>query len=280
MSTKKREETTGELTIKTLVQEKNGKVIIEFTDGKKVKISEDAYLSMFLYPGKTLTKTGFDSLVKTTDEKIGRDYINLLLSRRLYSPKELQNKLIDVKKMSYVDSSLLIQKMVTEGYIDFSLYAQDRVESLKLKGFSREYIYKDLKNNRLDLAIIDNTLGKIEIDDEAIIRILNDEIRKHSSDSYVKLKDRLKYLLYTKGYDEGQSESLLSKLMMENGYFSSDFRQKDALRKAVLSSYDKIKRLKIEPRKKEQKLYRSLLYKGFSRDEILDVIKEEDLYFD
>ena len=54
----------------------------------------------------------------------------------------------------------------------------------------------------------------------------------------------------------------------------------DALRKAVLSSYDKIKRLKIEPRKKEQKLYRSLLYKGFSRDEILDVIKEEDLYFD
>lgn len=145
MSTKKREETTGELTIKTLVQEKNGKVIIEFTDGKKVKISEDAYLSMFLYPGKTLTKTGFDSLVKTTDEKIGRDYINSLLSRRLYSPKELQNKLIDVKKMSYVDSSLLIQKMVTEGYIDFSLYAQDRVESLKLKGFSREYIYKDLK---------------------------------------------------------------------------------------------------------------------------------------
>lgn len=53
---------------------------------------------MFLYPGKTLTKTGFDSLVKTTDEKIGRDYINSLLSRRLYSPKELQNKLIDVKR--------------------------------------------------------------------------------------------------------------------------------------------------------------------------------------
>ena len=42
MSTKKREETTGELTIKTLVREKNGKVIIEFIDGKKVKISEDA----------------------------------------------------------------------------------------------------------------------------------------------------------------------------------------------------------------------------------------------
>lgn len=109
MSTKKREETTGELTIKTLVQEKNGKVIIEFTDGKKVKISEDAYLSMFLYPGKTLTKAGFDSLVKTTDEKIGRDYINSLLSRRLYSPKELQNKLIDVKKdelcrQQFVDS--------------------------------------------------------------------------------------------------------------------------------------------------------------------------------
>ena len=76
MSTKKREETTGELTIKTLVQEKNGKVIIEFTDGKKAKISEDAYLSMFLYPGKTLTKTGFDSLVKITDEKIGREYIS------------------------------------------------------------------------------------------------------------------------------------------------------------------------------------------------------------
>lgn len=133
--------------------------------------------------------------------------------------------------MSYVDSSLLIQKMVTEGYIDFSLYAQDRVESLKLKGFSREYIHKDLKTNRLDSAIIDNTLDKIEIDDEAIIRILNDEIRKHSSDSYVKLKDRLKYLLYTKGYDEGQSESLLSKLMMENGYFSSDSRQKMHLEK-------------------------------------------------
>lgn len=90
--------------------------------------------------------------------------------------------------MSYVDSSLLIQKMVTEGYIDFSLYAQDRVESLKLKGFSREYIYKDLKTNRLDSAIIDNTLDKIEIDGEAIIKILNDEIRKHSSDSYVKLR--------------------------------------------------------------------------------------------
>lgn len=104
----------------------------------------------------------------------------------------------------------------------------------------------------MDSAIIDNTLDKIEIDDEAIIRILNDEIRKHSSDSYVKLKNRLKYLLYTKGYDEGQSESLLSKLMMENGYFSSDSRQKDALRKAVLSSYDKIKRLKIEPRKKSR----------------------------
>lgn len=133
--------------------------------------------------------------------------------------------------MSYVDSSLLIQKMVAEGYIDFSLYTQDRVESLKLKGFSREYIYKDLKNNRLDSAIIDNTLDKIEIDDEAIIRILNDEIRKHSSDSYVKLKNRLKYLLYTKGYDEGQSESLLSKLMMENGYFSSDSRQKMHLEK-------------------------------------------------
>lgn len=280
MSIKKQDETSGELIIKSLSQGKNGKTKIVFKDGKEGVITDSAYLSSFLYPGKKLSQEEWAKLSGINKEDKVRKYVDSLLSKRLYSPLQLIDKLVKVKKMTFEESSNLIDRLIDEGVVSPSSYAEDRIESLKMKGFSKEAIKEDLRREKISEDLIYKLDDKLNSDNEEIVlRLLNEEVRKHPRDSFRILKMKLESFLSKKGYGGSESERLISSMSLDNPSFSSDKREKDALLKAARVAYDRIKRSKKDSFQKKLSFVKSLISKGFSRDDIEEVIKEEEYDF-
>lgn len=283
MSMKKLEEITGDVTISSISQKKNRrgvtKVEVAFDDGQTFLISEDAYLSAFIYPGKKLSQKEWNDIVGITNQSSNRNYVLKLLSGRLYSPKQLVDKLIQIRKMSYVDANLLVNDLQKEGIIDARLYAENRIDSLLMKGYSKEKIRDTLNDEGITDEMIENLSFKIEEENiEVVLKILSSKARIYQNDSQKAMRKKLEMELYKLGYSSYQSESILDQFIMENSMFSSDRRQKEALLKAVHSSYDKILRNeKLIPSQRKNELYRKLMAKGFSKEEIDDVLIQEDI---
>lgn len=283
MSMKKLEETTGDVTISSISQKKNRRgvtmVEVTFDDGQTYSISEDAYLSTFIYPGKKLSKNEWNDIVAITNQSSNRSYVTKLLSGRLYSPKQLVDKLMQIRKMSYVDANLLVDTLQKEGIIDARSYAENRIDSLLMKGYSKEKIRDILKDEGITDEMIEELSFKIEEENiEVVLKILSSKARIYQNDSQKVMRKKLEMEMYKLGYSSYQSESILDQFAMENSFLSSDSRQKEALLKAVHSSYDKILRNeKLIPSQRKNELYKRLMAKGFSREEIDDVLAKEEI---
>lgn len=281
MSTKKQEETSGERVIKSLSSKKRGKTKIVFEDGRQGTITDSAYLSAFLYPGKKLTEEEWAKLTGINEEDKVRKYVESLLRQRLYSPKQLIDKLVTVRSMSLEESEDLIKRLTKEGIVSPWTYAEDRIESLKAKGFSKHAILKDLERQDIPKDMIASLDEKLNLDNsDVVLRLLNQEVRKHHNESYRSMKKKLESFLFMKGYGREDCEEFLSSLSLENPSFSSDQREKEALAKVARSAYDRIKRSDKEAFNKKASFVRLLISKGFSREDIEEWIREEGYEFD
>lgn len=279
---KRLEEETGEVLISSIRQRKKRKeavVDVTLSDGRMVTISEDAYLSSFLYPGKKLDKAEWNRIISITNQSTNRDYVLKLLSGRLYSPSQLIDKLVKIRKMPYQDARNLISDLEEEGIVDAKAYAENRIDSLSMKGYSPSKIMTVLKEEGMTDEVLSMMEGRMDAGNESsALQKLSAKARIYRNDSDVVLRKKLEAELYKMGYSSSQADSLLERLMMDDSFISSDRRQKEALSRALRSTYDKIVRNEeLTPPERRHELYRKLMAKGFSKDEIDEAIEMEDM---
>lgn len=267
--------------IESMSYGKNGKTTIVFLGGKKETISESAYLSSFLYPGKVVTKEEWDKIKGIDNQGKERAYVEKIISSRLYSPKQIRDKLMTVKKMSYVDSSLLVNSMINEGILNPKSYAETKADEMKEKGFSKKGIVKELKAQEISDDVIDEIKRNLDSDNStAVNNLLNSALRKNKGKSFSAVTEKMRIALKKKGYEESEIQLILQNFSMETPEFSSDKRQLEALERTARQTYDKISRTSKDSRLKQQAFYRALISKGFSKEEIDEIIEREELYFD
>lgn len=278
---RKHNEDAGEiLIIDTLEQKGKNKTKITFKNGKKAILSDEAYLSAFLYPGKKVTKEEWSKILLTNNESKLKEYLESLLSRRMYSPKELLDKLMTVKHLTYGDSLKIVDKLKAKHLIDEEKYASELAEELHLKGFAKEGIRRELKAKQIEEKTILKVLENTESDENPTFSLIENVIRKNKQDSYLLLEIKIKKALALKGYSLDQAEEYIEQAKMRYPELTSKDREYDALLKEAKRIYDRLLTVKSNPSLKRMKFKKMLLSKGFLSSDIEDIIRKEGYYFD
>lgn len=274
MSTKEPSAKPGELTIRSLASTKRGNVQLTFENGKTVKITQEAYLSSFLYPGKTLTQAEWDAIQRVNGQGKGLAYAESLLAKRPYGRLELVDKLMRVKKLTYPEAQLILETVAKEGLLDEVGYAQDLALEYQAKGFSRSAIESKLEAKKLPIEAVQaglKSLGPDPVDD--LVKDCIGFVRSHPEDSYLMLSEKLKGRLGTKGYFGFQADAILDRLKLDWPEFTSQERENLALKKAIAKVYARLELKKGGD--VNSKAIKALMAKGFAIADIKDYLRKE-----
>lgn len=279
MSTKEPSAKPGELTIRSLASTKRGNVQLTFENGKTVTITQEAYLSSFLYPGKTLTQGEWDAIQRVNGQGKGLAYAEGLLAKRPYGRLELVDKLMRVKKLTYPEAQLILETVAKEGLLDEVGYAQDLALEYQAKGFSRSAIESKLEAKKLPTEAVEaglKSLGPDPVDD--LVKDCIGFVRSHPDDSYLMLSEKLKGRLGTKGYFGSQADAILDRLKLDWPEFTSQERENLALKKAIAKVYARLELKKGGD--VNAKAIKALMAKGFAIADIKDYLRKEGYSLD
>lgn len=259
---------------------KRGNVKITFEDGTKAKISQEAYLSSYIYPGKKFTKTEWNKILAIDGESSARSYVEDLMNRRMYAPKEVLDKLMKIKKLDYKTAAILVDKLEKEGIIDEKGYATELVDELKNKGYSPEGIRRKLEAKGISNETVESLAAKIDAGDySSAIQSLAKVIRLHPDDSYKVLEQKIYKQLFIMGYGSNQIDAVLEETKLLFPELTSRDREQKALLDLADKAYVRIDVMHIDSSAKTDKLYRFLLSKGFSSDDINELIRKDEFKF-
>ncbi len=259
---------------------KRGNVKITFEDGTKAKISQEAYLSSYIYPGKKLSKAEWNKILAIDGQSSARSYVEGLMNRRMYAPQEVLDKLMKVKKLDYKTAAILVDKMEREGIIDEKGYATELVDELKNKGYSPEGIRRKLEAKGIGSQIVAGLAGKIDAGDySSAIQALAKVIRLHPDDSYKVLEQKIYKQLFGMGYGPNRIDAILEQAKLSFPELTSRDREEKALLAMATKAYARLDVMNVDSATKTDRLYRFLLSKGFSSGGINELIRKDEFKF-
>jgi len=277
---KQQENAGNSLEIQSVSNGKKNKIKLTFTNGKVVTITEETYLSFFLYPGKKLTEKEYDDMLSISGKSSARNYLIKLIEKRSYSPKKLIEKLINVKHLDYNSALSLVNSLIDDGLINEQQYAKDLSYELKLKGYSKKGVYSKLKNEGIREEIIEEVLLNFTENNDEIYNEIYSILVKNSSLSYSAITLKIKRMLIKKSYDISECESIIQQAGIKFPELLSEKRELIALNNEAKKQYDKIKRSSFDSFTKENKFKKALLSKGFNIYDINELIRKEGYDFD
>ena len=133
-------------------------VTVFFTKRENIKISKEAYLSSYLYEGKSISKKEIDKLIEITAFSTLLNYALSLISKRHYSQRKMLEKL-KAKEDNYQAINNVIDKLKENDLIDDRAFMEDLIAWDDERLFGKNQIIKHLK----DQGIPDNILSKAKI---------------------------------------------------------------------------------------------------------------------
>lgn len=252
----------GEKKIVSLTRLKNRRIRLIFESGEKKDVSESTYTSFFLYPGKKLTPSEFEELEKRESEAEVDSYVESLLSRRDYAPREVIDKLIRVKGMSWKEASLAVDRFIRSGVLNPQLFAENYAQELRQKGYGDIAIKNRLAQKGISENMIRDVLSgeRAEPDTAEIEKIC----RSHPSDSNLALRRRITAKLSAKGFSSEECRSALERFEASHPEFFSSERESEALAEQMrrVGNID------------DEKKIRKLAAAGFAVSDIRQALKE------
>ena len=260
-----------------IFKKNNVEVVLNF---KKIKISRNFYTDNYLYKGKDLTLEDVQKLENEEKYFQVHSYLNRLLINRTYFKKELVCKLqTKFKNLSNKHIDEIISEYDKNNLINENDKAYQLVDTLYLKGYSKNYIETELKKNDVkDEKITDYINQTCLYDDKFFNDIIVNIYRKDTSMLIKKRKDKTIKFFLMHGFSKNQFISCVDKFY-NNVSIAELNEDKNKMKVKLKSDYHKIRTL-LERRYKninndkelENMCIKKLLTKGYSYDEIKEVI--------
>lgn len=182
------------------------------------------------------------------------------IEKKMRNQKEIEDYL---KRKEYSTSIInyVLDKLSNMGLINDIKYIEAFInDKILLSSYGPYKIKNELINLDLDANEIDNYLNKIssKVWREKLQKIVDKKLKLLKNKSYFMLINKLKNDLYNLGYDSSMIEEVLSNIECDNN---------ESLNKEI----DKLIRLK----KDKNKIISSLLRKGYSYEEIINVFNSK-----
>lgn len=234
---------------------------------EKLKISKEAYLSIYLYENKSLSPKDIKKLKEISANSALYSYAVSLLSKRQYSEFKLREKL-KAKEGTRDAINQTIKTLKTKGFLDDEAYMKELIEYDNNRGFGKNRIIKHLREQRIPDNLIEkasfspyNELKKAK----GLIPKLD---AKYARYAYESKKQHIHQALLVQGYDHGIIKEALSlvkpdKPKVEKQKLINDFKK---IKKRYENKYDGYEL--------KQKIYAALLNKGYRSSEIKIVLEE------
>lgn len=257
---------TGKNTIKSIKVYKDH-ITISFAKREKLEITKEAYLSVYLYKGKSLSKKEIDKLVEISAISKLLNYGLSLISKRHYSEKKMYEKL-KAKETNKAAIIAVINKLKESDLLDDKAYMEDLIAWDNERKFGQKKIIEHLRKEGIPDSLIQkahfshsNELKKAK----ALIPKLD---KKYSRYGYENKKNHIYQALLAQGYDYDVAREALNDVK----------KDKPKLEAAkVLNDLKKLKRrysLKYEGYQLRQKIYAALVSKGYKHSEIKEAMEK------
>ena len=234
---------------------------------EKLKISKEAYLSSYIYEGKSLSNKEIDKLNEITALSVLLNYALSLSSKRHYSEHKMWEKL-KAKEDNKAAIFQVINKLKENDLINDKALMEDLLAWDDERGFGKNKTIKHLK----DQGIPDNLIAK------AIFRPSNELKKakglipkldkKYSRYAYENKKQHIYQALLAQGYDYEVAKEAIQLVKPDKPKLEKE---------KLLNDFMKIKKRfekKYEGYELKQKIYAALASKGYKHTEIKLVLEE------
>ena len=260
---------TGKNVIKAIRVYKDH-VTLSFAKKQSMKISKEAYLSLYLYVGKALSKNEIANLNELTALSTLLNYALSLISKRHYSVNQMSDKLYK-KEANRNAVNGVIDRLKANDLLNDSAFMEDLINWDNERGFGKNKIVKHLK----DQGIPDNLIAKARFSPSNELKKAKGLIpkldKKYAKYAYQNKKKHVYQALLGQGFDYETAKEA-SELVKSD----SNSKEKEKLEKDYLKIKERYKK-KYEGYTLKQKIYSALLNKGYKSSQIKKVL-EEDSY--
>ena len=257
---------TGKKLIKSIKVYKDH-VTLSFGYKETLKISKEAYLSSYLYVGKSLTNKEISKLKELTALASLLNYAMSLISKRHYSEWKMYEKLIK-KEPNKAAAMQVINKLKENDLLDDKAYMEDLIAWDDERGFGKNKTIKHLK----DQGIPDNLISKAHFSHSNELKKAKGLVpkldRKYSRYAFNNKKNHVYQALLAQGFDHEVAREALELVRSDSPRLEKE---------KLINDYKKVyKRLesKYEGYQLRQKIYSALLAKGYKGKDIKLVLEE------
>ena len=257
---------TGKQKIKSIKVYKDH-VTLAFFKGEKIKISKEAFVSSYLYEGKSLSKQEIDKLLEITAMSGLLAYALQVVSKKHLSEKAMFDKL-KAKEENFCVIKNVINKLKETGLLDDQAYMKDLIAWDNERCFGKNKIVKHLKDKGIPESLI-NKVKFSELNEKRKAKLLLPRLeKKYSQYAYENKKRHIYQALLRQGYDNRTAIEVADETKKNFDKVEKQILKKD---------YEKIKNRfskKYQGYELKQKIYNALLSKGYKYQEIKTVLED------
>lgn len=263
-------ENSGKRKIKSIKVYKDH-VTLAFFKGEKLQISKEAFVSSYLYEGKSLAKKEIDQLLEITAMSTLLNYALGIVSKKHLSEKEMFEKLLK-KESNYSVAKNVINKLKENDLLDDKAFMSDLIAWDNERNFGKNKIIKHLKDKGIPDSLIAKASFPSSLERRKAKALIDKLEKKYVKYAYENKKKHVYQALIAQGFTPDVAREASEEVKR-----SSNKNELEILRK----DYQKIKsryQRKYEGYQLKQKIYAALVSKGYKHTEIKTVL--EDLKYE
>lgn len=250
----------------------SNKVSIDFDDNTSLEILLDTFLDFNLYENKIIVQEIYNNILEKDSYNKLKSYAYYLLKFRDYCEKEIFNSLYKYEQ-NETSINLIINELKQKNYLNDFNYAKYALDKMFNKGYSKVRAIKELENYDIDYSIIDELI--LDYNEE---EILFKKVKKLFSQIYSKKTlENTKKDIYQKcvyeGFDSSLIVNIIDKVINDMDYDNNHDLQ------MLINDFNKIKRNyknDCDNHDFKVKLIRKLTQKGYSYDDVCNLVRKEE----
>lgn len=256
-------ENSGKFVQKVRINKKD--VTIIFRDGERIKISPESYTSSFIYPGKLLTTSEIDLLKLITDTQKLSNYVMNLLSKRHYTEWKMREKLY-AKGAEKEQVDFIITKLKELDLLDDRAFVEDYLGYAEERLIGKNKIKQELLKKGIFAEKIEKIHFPINVEKKKAIKLIPMLERRYEDRSYEQKRRCIYNALISRGFDSDIAKYALNSISSKDEKKEKKKIKEDY--KKLLARYSR----KYKGRELREKMFRALVSRGYSYDDVSEVL--------
>ncbi|MGM0167244.1 regulatory protein [Enterococcus sp. AZ135] len=245
---------------------------VEFSNGEKLRLSEDTVVRHRLLKGQELDEKTLEEIKQEGKEDLGFQLALNYLSYQLRTEKEIRTYLKD-NEIESTDRQKIVDRLKEMNLLDDLVYGESYIRTqMRIGDKGPRVLQQKLKQKGLKDNDIQQALYLYEADEQFQVayHTAKKALKKFHHNSQREVRQKLQQLLMTKGFNSDISKSVLAEI----DFSEIEEQEDDALDLQGEKLWRKNQR--FEPAKRRQKVKQSLYQKGFQLDQIDAYIRRKE----